>query len=317
MTLANSIERYYFEKLSALPPDKQFHFASRVASWEGHPEALAAIERLREYIIPDDSSRGLIKLFKELSGHKQNSRINSFELRAPFFKKYPNLWGINLALFRARHLKYFYDIDAKEQLLQSLNEVELDKLSKSLLNNPPALRILSTFAVNFLYLYEDVLLSNRSNLDPEYLIEIAKEYDLSNVNQVQLMIYLFTHSIIGESNFYIRSVRGKSKQAFLLMLESLERIIQTNFSRVNLDNKLEFLVCCRICNYDSSLFDSIWKECENSISGYGLFIIDKLNTSLRSDRNTLDRSEHRNVLYIMSCSKYEPREANLNLIAAL
>jgi len=90
------------------------------------------------------------------------------------------------------------------------------------------------------------------------------------------------------------------------MLEELEPLIEANFTTINLDNKLEFLVCSRICDFKSDLFDRIYDECERSVSDAGTFVIDVHNENIQESRNDFVSSEHRNVLYIMSTSTYTP-----------
>ena len=90
------------------------------------------------------------------------------------------------------------------------------------------------------------------------------------------------------------------------MLDTLEDLIDNNFDKINLDNKLEFLVCARICHYESNLFKRIYEECEKSISPEGIFIIDRHNQNVQKDRSNFTSSEHRNVLFIMSTTEYLP-----------
>jgi hypothetical protein len=91
------------------------------------------------------------------------------------------------------------------------------------------------------------------------------------------------------------------------MLRRLETVIRKQFDMINLDNKLEFLVCCRILNYETDLFDRIYRECEGSISPHGTYLVDTLNSSKNTTKASLDGSEHRNVLFIMSTEPYSPK----------
>ena len=131
-------------------------------------------------------------------------------------------------------------------------------------------------------------------------------YDRANKQDIQLLIYLYTHCIIGESNFYTRTVDPRSMNVFTIMLQELEAVISQQFESINLDNKLEFLVCCRICDYQTQLYERIMQECVASISEEGTFLVDRLNTNGQADRSSFEKSEHRNVLFIMSGSAYKP-----------
>jgi hypothetical protein len=125
-------------------------------------------------------------------------------------------------------------------------------------------------------------------------------------------MYLFTHCIIGDSNFYTQDINPKNRPAFRQMLKILENIIAENFQVINLDNKLEFLVCCRICGYETGLSEPIFNECRESLSDEGHFLVDKHNQNAQDSRQTIAGSEHRNVLFIMSSSLYRPHSTLLS-----
>jgi len=306
MELPQRIKQYYFDNISLLPEDKKFHFASRMAAWEGDAKAFKLLSRLKTYMVPNDSEAGLHQLLEDIIAQPQKGRRNAHDLRKPYFAKYPQLYGAHLALFRVRHLQFVYGIDARKALFSCINQTNLDKLAKDLMKDEPAVRILSTFAVNYLYLYKGVVLGNLAEVDPEFFINVSREYDLNDEKQLQLLIYLFTHCIIGETNFYADKISEPRLSIYRRMIETLETVIRENFKNVNLDNKLEFLVCCRICGAHSALFEPIYAECEKSISSDGLFLVDRHNLNPQSDRSSFQSSEHRNVLFIMSSSNYEP-----------
>ena len=253
-----------------------------------------------------ETKEDTLHLLRQLVGKPQTGRRNAHELRQPYFQKYPKLWGIHLALFRVRHLKHVYDIDTTDQLFQLISRQELDSLADALTKDEEAMRILSTFAVNYLYLYKQILLGEGKYIKPERFLRISEAYDINNAEHLQLMIYLFTHCIIGESNFYTQTISPKNLPTYQTMLARLEQLVGNNLSLINLDSRLEFLVCCRICDFDSHLFDPIYEECRNSISQEGHFLVDSLNQNKQEDRKNFEGSEHRNVLFIMSNSPYQP-----------
>ncbi len=85
------------------------------------------------------------------------------------------------------------------------------------------------------------------------------------------------------------------------MLKISEKIIQKNFKNISLDNKFEFLVCAKICGFQSSVEKNIYDEASQSLSPDGNFLIDTKNDkATQIGRNTFVGSEHRNVLFIMS-----------------
>lgn len=303
MILSSRIKNYYYQNINSLPIDKQFHFATRMAAWNGDSVAFEMLRSLRNTIVEADN---LTDVFGRIVSTPQTGRRNAHELRQPFFEKYPSLYGTHAALFRLRHLESVYGVDARQQFFEVCDKKDLDLLYDTLSNDPEALRILSTFAINFMYLYQKIALRNSDAVDATLFLRAAEGYDLSDKLNLQLKIYLYTHCIIGDSNFYTEQVPAQNLEAYKTMLAELEGLISDNFEFINLDNKLEFLVACRIVGFDSGLFERIDAECQQSISPEGDFVIDTHNENLQEDKVSFEKSEHRNVLYIMSASEYAP-----------
>lgn len=304
MQLADDVYQYYFSNRERLSEDKLFHFATRTAAWLGFQESYDLLSDSRDYIV--QPSRSLNDVILDVYNTPQTGRRNAHELRQPFFEKYPKLYGAHLALFRVRHLKDIYGIDAREALYQAIPKKDIVELERQLLADDEALKVLSTFAINFCYLLERVIFEDSTSLPLNRFLELGKTYDASDKQQTQLLIYFYTHCIIGESNFYVRRIPTDVLPIYVEMLKTIEPLIEASFEDINLDNKLEFLVCARICNYDSHLFERIYEECERSISPEGTFLIDIHNSNIQKDRNDFVKSEHRNVLFIMSATSYEP-----------
>jgi hypothetical protein len=152
MSLSQEIKQYYFERLGELPPDKRFHYASRLAAWEGEARAYSVLRQLRSYIISAD--KPLQAVISEILRQQPHKGINAYETRKPFFDKYSGLYGIHSALFRVRHLKAVYGIDALPALFDEIGKQRLDELADKLMTDKAALKTLSTYAVNYLYLYK-------------------------------------------------------------------------------------------------------------------------------------------------------------------
>jgi hypothetical protein len=304
MKLADQIYQYYLNNLSSLGEDKSFHLASRMAAWTGDSVAYDILKKSYNHIVQPD--KNIDKVVAELINKPQIGKRNANELRQPFFDKYPQLYGIHSTLFRIRHLESIYNIDARQSLFKSISKNSLIALERELLSDDEAIRILSTFVINYVYLLERVINKDENSLSIQRFYDIGKTYNTNDLRNLQLLIYLYTHCIIGESNFYTRTIAKEKLPIYHKMLSYLESLINSNFDRINLDNKLEFLVCARICSYPSKLFNRIYDECKNSISPEGTFIIDVHNQNAQSERNNFASSEHRNVLFIMSTSEYNP-----------
>jgi hypothetical protein len=303
MELARNVRQYYLDHFDELPLDKQFHFAGRLSSWNNDPDCNDLMLRLKPHFLQPDQP--VVEDLRTLIFHSSKPHTNSAEIRAPYFEKYPLLQGYMLALFRVRHLLYVYGYDARQQLLEVVSEKELHDLSRALVQDDHALRILSTFAINYLYLVELILYdSGAVDIDIAKIYDLGSGYDTENKHELALMIYLYTHCIIAETNYYERPVRTEKLDVFRKMLERLEKLINKNYDDLSLDNKLEFLVCSRICGYETSISSRIYSECEKSVSTEGTFLVDTLNSSANNKRTSLASSEHRNVLFIMSTMPY-------------
>jgi len=307
MNLRQQISDFYITHASELPISKQFHLASRLAAWEYNPKALSLLQSLRSNFVPEPYDEATMRhMLSDLIHNPPEERKNASALREKYFSKYPELDGIHLALFRVRHLLHVYGIDVRPIFFDLVPETKCLELARHLVTDTEAMRILSTFAINYIYLLERVLLERKQtpDIDIEYFYHLGDGYDLRNRSHIQLLIYLYTHCIIGETNFYIRPIPNESLPAYQKMLRRLERVIAEHFDLINLDNKLEFLVCCRICNYDTTLMGKIEDECSQSVSNNGTFLVDRHNKNHQKDRTSFDTSEHRNVLFIMSGSPY-------------
>ncbi len=300
--LSNSVYDYYCQHFSELTDSKQLHFASRLKLWSGDQFGADTLAALRPGVTQDENPDAALRaVYAEALRTIHHGSKNAAELRAPYFEKYPQLRAVAMVLFRLTFLKTIYNLDAKATLFELFPKADLDELMQQLLADQEALSILSTHAINVLYLYSRVVLEDESLYDPALFLEVgASQYDLSNPIHLQLYIYLYTHCIIGESNFYSRQLHEQYLPTYRKMMDELEDQIEAHFTEINLDNKFEFLVCCKLVGKSSKLESQIFTEAKQSVSEDGTFLVDRHNTNPQSANSTLDLSEHRNVLFIMA-----------------
>lgn len=300
--LSNSIYEYYRDHFAELTESKQLHFASRLALWSEDKFGLETLAEIRPYVTHHDNpAEALRSVYAEAQQTIHHGSKNAAELRAPYFEKYPQLRAVAMVLFRLTFLKTIYGLDGKDTLYELFPKDQIDKLMQQLLADREALSILSTHAINVLYLYSRIVLEDDGLFDPALFLEVgAQQYDLDNPIHLQLYIYLYTHCVIGESNFYARKLPLKHLATYQKMMDELENYIDQNFTAINLDNKFEFLVCCKLAGKTSRLENKIFEEAEQSVSPDGTFLIDMRNTNPQTANITLDLSEHRNVLFIMA-----------------
>lgn len=309
MNLQQSVYQYYLDNQRELTPSRRFHFATRMTAWLGTPDLQTMLREASSYIAPEGID--LTDSLKIIYETPQRGRRKAHELRAPYFEKYPDLYGIHQTLFRVRYLKELFGIDARQELFSIIPKEKLLTLRDQLLSDSEALMTLSTFAVNYCYLLENLEIAETHSFPLTVIVELDDKYDMSNMEHIQLLIYLYTHCIISDTNFYVQPISRQRLPVYTQMLRKLERIIENNFSKISLDNKLEFLVCARICSFDTTLFERIYDECEKSVSPDGTFLIDVHNENINPRQSSLSTSEHRNVLFIMSGSSYTPHRIAL------
>ena len=301
MDLSETVKQHYLARFAELPADKQFHFASRLAAWQNDPLAKAKLEHLAAYMVPDKSE--LEPVLRKILNDKPR-RPYAYDLRRPYFQKYPQLFGIHNAMFRVRHLKEIYGVDARDGLVSLVGNDVLSVLYNNLCRDESAIRVLSRFAIDYIYLYEIIFEENRG-FDPERLPDIARGYDLSGDEQTHLFMYLYTHAVIADSNFYAKKMPGDRQGLYKAMLRELEGILDKR-TGVKFDNRFEFLVAARICGLDTRLSEKIDRDAQQSLDPTGNFIIDEINGPPSVYLNSSAGSEHRNVLYVMSRSAYRP-----------
>jgi len=208
-------------------------------------------------------------------------------------------------LFRVRHLLFIYGVDVRDELLKILPLEKLRATCQKLGQDDEAIKILSTYAINYIYLVEQILFPADFDFSKflQKVLVLGQTYNTTDAEQILFLIYLYTHCIIGESNFYLEKISHADE--FSQMLREIESLIKNNYDEINLDNKCEFLVCARIVNYQTDLADRIWQECEESFAPEGDWVIDTLNNYKQSERVSFGSSEHRNVLLIMSGSDFQ------------
>jgi len=303
MDLADNIRRYFFDNFDSLPPGRAFHFASRLAAWEGSDEAIEKLRGLKSFMLPGPPEELLAELLQS-----RLDEVYAASRRRKYFEEYPLLHGVNSALFRIRHLKEVYGVDLREELLKKIDYDVMVSMADRLIARPEALMNLSSFAVNYLYLLEK-LYDAPAGLSPELFLKLYDSYDLQDPQQLNLLIYMFTHCIIAESNYYIEEIPterlGSYQKMIALMHELMER------PGIKLDARLEYLVASRICHLESPLQTPTEMEMTGLLGSDG-YIIDKQSQQQNSRINSLAVSEHRNVLFIMSTSAYRPHKILLN-----
>ncbi len=305
------VREYYDANIDRLI-DKDFHYCSRMYLWTGEQEYKQVLDELQQdYIGLDGASTK--KIVESIIIPRKGSYTTPDANRQEYFSKYPKLRSYNSILFKVLFAETIYGRDIRPIVRKLVPDQEFIGLYNALRNDKRAVMVLSTHAINYFYNLahyfsgikgcEDLI-----NLDPDYYLQLAQGYDqdmdgigIDRVRKYQ--VYLLTHAVIGASKFYSRRVTGS---VYVEMMRLGEQVIEESYTKVSLDNKLEYLVCAKLCGYKSSLETLILGEAAASLSYTGNFIIDTLNetrTSM-STSNNICTSEHRNVLYLMATRPY-------------
>lgn len=307
--LREKIYAQYSAELHTLPIDIAFHFVSRLYLWQRFKDTA----ELKDVLFPawgtlDGSVDALMQTLPAKAQLPPEVPINSAERRMRYFKKYPMLRSYNAVLLRSVLLRNCFEIDSSRYFKELFDKVPAQETYEQLSRDKETIAELSTYAVNFLYFFSHFALDDPSSLDINNLLSIglAATHEDMSPEDIQLILYLYTHCVLGESEFYYKSVPNERAQVYITMMREAEKLIADNFELVHLDNKFEFLVCCAIAGIDSPLRAAIYKEALASKSMDGDFLVDTLNNYPQSHRTSLAMSEHRNVLFILSTLAYEP-----------
>jgi hypothetical protein len=296
------VNKYYWDNFDYLG-DSRFHFASRMHLFLESKNGKRALGKLqKEYIgLSDEETKSKVKELFE--SNNISSSANEKELRLPLFEKYPMLRTYNRLLFKILFADTIYGKDLRPMAGKYSDKNEMIALKKRLDNNDRDMAILATHGINFIYNLENYLFRNSRKsgfVDPQRYYQLAKNAYVGKLkDKHNLRVYLLTHCILGESRFYSRKIT-RNKNIYLQMIGLTEEIIRENYFDVNLDNKLEFLVCAKILNYKSDLAKIIFSEAQRSLCG-GNYLADACNKDVSlKNKNGFKTAEHRNVLYLLA-----------------
>ena len=280
-------KEYYYRNFDKLSPDKQFHFATRMKNYLGVPD-------FDDYLQKHQPSSDLAVVLED----NDYSKVNNLNLRKPYFEKYKGLYGVEATLFRMHHLLKEYNLDMREEFCELYGQERLYNLADDLLNDERAIEVLSTWAVNTICLTEELFPRGKN-----VVIMLAKwALESADVSDPTLTVYLHTHIILCESEFYTRQIVDSENLDLLKkLLEKSAEIIKNTIDTVSLDAALEFLVCCKMVGVRyKKLEKNIDAICKDFRKDSPYLINYRRDKASGSYFHTLDGAEHINALYIMS-----------------
>jgi hypothetical protein len=306
--LSNRILTYFLANLQRLPNEKQFHFASRLHLWDQDPAVAKVLATLRPWFTADGNSTDMLRGVKQRAADQPDfGSKNVLAVRQPYFEQYPELTDYIPVLLQIMYSRTVYGIDCREEFQHIFPIARVNECAERLLADEAAMAMLSSQAINFLYTWGQLSQPYEAKLTPKHFLSVGQtRYDLTNKLHLQLLIYFYTHCIIGATHFYYRPVPVLHQETYKAMIHELEMVITNNYRDINLDNKFEFLVACSMLGYRSQCADRIMDEASDSISKDGQFLVDRHNNNPQRNNESFDRSEHRNVLFLLGTRPYHP-----------
>jgi len=296
--------REFYDKNYTYLGDKKFHYASRMYLWTKESQYRNYLNEIKpRYLgITDKETRAIIAEKLQDKEVTKKTKTLSKVLREEHFTKYPMITKYNTILFLNLFAENLYGQNIRSEISEFIKDDEFLKLYEELKNDKDSILVLATHAINYFYLLQNYFGNIKQIIEPEKYLELAatKSHALDLETELRFKIYILTHCIIGKSRFYCDVIDTSREIVYSDMCKFIEEIIKLNYFSISLDNKLEFLVCCKLCNYKSFLEEIIQDEAEYSLGEVGNFIVDKMNLKARLANNQFPMSEHRNVLYIMS-----------------
>ena len=295
------VRDHYLDKLQYLPTNLQFHFLSRIHLWSNkqrYGEEIRAVREAWWETVPEIEKRIAAVPTSVPSDFLPSEKA----YRKDAIQKHHKVQLYNIIFFKLLFDQTIFDGKRYEELIKGVNQEDVMEVREALLQDCEAVFTLATPAINFLYFCEHFFPELDTKLDPGEFLAIADSQSLENaVNDRNSRIYLYTHVIIGASRFYSHSIDDEYRTVYLEMLQRLEQLIQDGFTSTSLDHKVEFLVCCRLCNHKSDLEQQIYNEVVHSVSEHGMFVVNTYNTFASSKaKQTMEAMEHTNVLTLMA-----------------
>jgi len=291
--------RNYFEKFDEfLPRHISFHLWSRLWLYKNDENARSQLDGLKDWYLGKGED-GIEKRIKELTTTTAE-KDDPLTDRKRYYQKYPKLLKYSSLLFWWLMAREIYNEDVSGEIEKVAPKEEINSLLEMVSKDHEAIRILSSGATNFFYLTE-AYLGIKVKTDELFNLVKSDKYSMDREGLKQ-RFYFLSHLVIGETLFYTRK-EIKNRETCLGIVKELEKMIKNHYFKISLDMKFEFLVCCQILGHQTDLVEVINGEAERSLASVGNFLVDTHNAWIHGFGNKFTRSEHRNVLYLMSCGK--------------
>lgn len=303
--LYKKILEEYKTGIDTLKFSDRYHFLHHLYLWNKDEWVSNKLEGIKNKIVGDKTTV-LERMGEELSHSATSPVKNAAELRKKYLAKHPDVRPLNNLLLDTLYMKTVFGFDGRSLVIQATQNLDISNTLKNLLADPEAIAFLSTYAVNFIYIY-DKFYAKTTSITPNSILGYADILNKNDPQELLLYFYFVTHCVIGESLFYATPIPHEHVQTYRVALQKLDEILMSDsYSLLHMDVKFETIVCARMCGLRLRSETKIYSEALQSISAKGNFIVDAHNQSAQENFADLSSSEHRNVLFLMGCTGYAP-----------
>lgn len=302
---AKTVEKYYADHSNQLG-DEYFHFLTRLYLWtqdKKYLDMLLQTEFAKRY----SDAESFRKYLQSILEMPLIPSAMTDPVKKSFYKKYPTVPYVAKILSETRIAHTVFGKDFRSEVYELYPKDQLEELCSTILNHSDALYVFSSQSdtINILFDYSLFMKNDEKAFDR---LTLGKKALLSGPKPTYETLtrtaYFITHMIIGDSLYYSRELPCEVLAVYEELLRGVEDLIRKHYFSYKLDVKLEFLVCARILGYSSFLEEIIHSECLESISPNGEYMVDVHNRYQHKHPKGLKKSEHRNILFIMSTLPY-------------
>lgn len=303
------IAKHYYSNLDQLSNYTYFHFLTRLWFLLEDKQAQSLLHQYYQDHLRDKDKKSQLEQLQE---NLTNPKNPTEPRRQLYLDKYPQLRPLARSAFAALFASKIWDLDLKDQLYSQWSNEDLQSVRQKLMNDHDAILTLSTYALNFIFLYEYFFAQANqpgaslrpapNEVSPETVSVLYKIFadhwqDYLTTNQgLQSAGYFVTHVIINDALFYTRAIPESQRESHLYWLNRVSQTIsQRGLSQVSLDCLFEILVCYKMLNEDWQAKSEIKDLASQSLSHDRKYIVETFDR-----QQNLSGSEHRNVLYIVA-----------------
>lgn len=295
----------YMQRLSELPDYNKIQFLSRMYLFCGKEQAhVELIALFGENYRDEAHQRELIHKALLYNFPVKNGAAK----RAPYLEKHPKIRRYALALIEGVLAESLFDIDIRQDLTSIIGSDELRAVYEDIIHDQESIAYLSTYAINFIFLYRLYYLGEA--VDIEYVLRQSQLLKLDDSEEFLLYFYFITHCVIGASQFYRHLPTSKAIDIIRPYVSDLIAKLGTDkiYDLLHLDCKYETLVVAKICGISAAGIEpKIIQETLESfyiVRGKRYVIDQEYVTNMTPGKLSLTDSQHRNMLMIMSQTKY-------------